>query len=91
MAGKGTPRKRKTTPDGNNRRKSTRREKTTNPKHTNPDFQKTTVLMTEKVTETKSKSKEVKSEIIVISSRYLSNMVFGFVLSEFHMTLEFFV
>jgi hypothetical protein len=53
MAGKGTPRKRKTTPDGNNRRKSTRREKTTNPKHTNPNVQKTTIVMTENVTETK--------------------------------------
>jgi len=75
MAGKGTPRKRKTTPDGNNRRKSTRREKTTNHNQSNPDVQKTTVLMTEKVTETKSRSKEFKSEIIVISSRYLSTMV----------------
>ena len=70
-------------------KKSTKREKTTNQKHTNSDVQKTTVVMTENVKETKSRSKEFRLEFIVISSRYLSTMVFDFVLFEFHMTLVF--
>jgi len=37
-------------------------------------FQKTTIVMKEKFTE--SKSKEFRSEVIVISSRYLSTLVF---------------
>lgn len=89
MARKETPRKRTTTLDDNNRIKSTRRQKTTNQEHTKPDAQKTTVVMTEKLTETKSRSKEFILEDIVISSRHLSTLLFDFVVFEFHMTLVF--